>query len=362
MSARVREIEALAVDMALTEPFGIATGAQAVAENAFVLVTLEDGTRGVGEAAPFPAVNGETRARALADVARARGAVVGVDAGRTREIAATCDDLALVGSARAALECALLDAWLRSIGTCMWRYFGAASPTLRSDLTLTTGSAEQAAAAARAAIARGFTRLKVKVGGTALEQDEARLRAVVGAAPEAELLLDANGSLGADEAVQLVRSLGKGAERVVAFEQPTATGDHDAARRVREAGIFVVADESARSLADVRALVAERAADAVNLKITKSGLWPTVDMALAARASGLDLMIGGMVESKVAMGVSACFAAGLGGFDLVDLDTPWFLADPPTFGGWAERGPELRVDALDGGHGVGVRVAGRVLP
>jgi len=64
------------------------------------------------------------------------------------------------------------------------------------------------------------------------------------------------------------------------------------------------------------------------------------------------LMIGGMVESKLAMTVSACLAAGMGGFAHVDLDTPWFMKDAPIHGGWLERGATLRLDQIAAGHGV----------
>jgi L-alanine-DL-glutamate epimerase-like enolase superfamily enzyme len=75
-------------------------------------------------------------------------------------------------------------------------------------------------------------------------------------------------------------------------------------------------------------------------------------IASAARAAGLDLMIGGMIEARLAMSASACFAAGLGGFAFVDLDTPLFLATDPFAGGYAERGPRLDLGPIEAGHGV----------
>jgi hypothetical protein len=51
------------------------------------------------------------------------------------------------------------------------------------------------------------------------------------------------------------------------------------------------------------------------------------------------------------MSASACFAAGLGGFAFVDLDTPLFLADDPFAGGYAQRGPALDLTPIGAGHG-----------
>ena len=64
-------------DIPMHRPFGISGGAQLVAENALVTVELADGTLGHGEAAPFPAFNGETRAAALVAAEAARDVVLG---------------------------------------------------------------------------------------------------------------------------------------------------------------------------------------------------------------------------------------------------------------------------------------------
>jgi L-Ala-D/L-Glu epimerase len=68
------------LDLPLTEPFAIATGAQHVAHNVLVRLTLADGTQGLGEAAPFPAVSGETQAGTLVALESAREHLLGQDA------------------------------------------------------------------------------------------------------------------------------------------------------------------------------------------------------------------------------------------------------------------------------------------
>jgi L-alanine-DL-glutamate epimerase-like enolase superfamily enzyme len=193
------------------------------------------------------------------------------------------------------------------------------------------------------------------VGGVAFDHDRARLLSIVRAAPLARLLLDANASLSADAAIALLAALGSARPQVVLFEQPTGKRDLDGLRQVREQGaVLVAADESAASAGDVLELVAARAVDVINIKIMKCGIVEAMAMIAIARAAGLGLMIGGMVESKLAMTVSACLAAGSGGFGHVDLDTPWFMKNAPTEGGWLEHGATLRVDQISSGHGVSV--------
>jgi L-alanine-DL-glutamate epimerase-like enolase superfamily enzyme len=350
----IADVTALPFDIELTEPFGIATGAQHVANNVLVTVTLSDGTVGTGEAAPFPAVNGETQSAVLGALSAAHSSFVGLDALRWRPAVVVAEH-ALRGtpSALAALESALLDALCRRARVSLWAFFGGAHSELVSDITITTGSPERARAAALRAIELGFVTLKIKVGGTLFDHDRARLAAIVDAAPSARLILDANGSMTAEEALALLDALGHAKGQVSLFEQPTGKLDLDGLRKVREhGGVPVCADESACCAADVLSLLAAQAIDAINIKTMKCGIVEAMSMISVARAAGLGLMIGGMVESKLSMSVSACLAAGTGGFSHVDLDTPWFMKNAPISGGWVEHGPTLRLDHIASGHGV----------
>jgi L-alanine-DL-glutamate epimerase-like enolase superfamily enzyme len=343
-------------DVELLEPFGIATGAQLLARNALVEVVLESGARGLGEAAPFPAVSGETQADALSALRAAEPHLPGYD--RVDCLGLPSDvQAALLGapSALAALEMALLDASCRELGSSLFDHFGGQQPRLLTDITIPTGSPDAAASATRRALTQGFTTLKVKVGGDSFDHDLARLRRIAETAPAARLLLDANASMPADAALALVRGLGIFARQVVLFEQPCRRGDLSGARKLREAGIRVAADEDARSLADVQQLHLERAADVINFKLTKSGVTETLRMIAEARRLGFGLMLGGMVETRLAMTVSACIAGGMGDFCELDLDTPLFMKDDRLMGGFAQSGPALDVSSIGPGHGVARR-------
>ncbi len=352
--ARLHALRFHPLDVALREPFGIATGTQHVAANVVVELELDDGSVGLGEAAPFPAVNGETQALVLAALPRLEPVLRGQPIASYRRIAAQLRELlADVPSALAAAETALLDALCRHARLSLWAFFGGAEPELTSDITIPTGSAEAAADAAERASRAGFHTLKVKVGGASLDADAARLHAIMQAAPRARLVLDANASYSAEAALSLLADMGRARERVALFEQPTAADDWDGLRRVAEGGrVLVAADESARSPRDVARLAASGCAQVINIKIMKCGLFAAWDMVATARAHALGLMVGGMVETELAMSTSACLAAGLGGFAFVDLDTPLFMAERPLEGGFQQVGPRLTVDAIEQGHGV----------
>lgn len=350
----IRRVVVEGLDIALKKPFGIAGGAQTRAANALVTVELEDGTQGFGEAAPFPAFNGETQTGAIAAVLAARPAVIGADARSFRAIAAAIRPLgAGTGSARCAIETAVLDALARHAGLPLWSFFGGSARSLATDITITTGSIAEARAEATAFTASGFSQLKVKIGAGTPEDDVARVAAIHEAAPGAGLILDGNGGLSARAALAVVEALSALGIKPILLEQPVPGDDWEGLVEVsRKAGVPVAADESVATAADALRVAQLGAAQVINIKLMKSGVVEAMAIAEVARAAGLGLMIGGMVEATLAMSMSACFAAGLGGFSFVDLDTPLFLADEPFEGGYARSGEHMNLEPITAGHGV----------
>jgi L-alanine-DL-glutamate epimerase-like enolase superfamily enzyme len=357
----IRSVAAAPLDITLHTPFGIAGGSADVARNLLVTVELADGTLGYGEAAPFPPFNGETQEMAAAAIGGARSTVEGADAREWRAIGlALRTAIGQVGSARCAVETAVLDALTRQAGMPLWAFFGGVATTLETDMTVTTGTAEQAEADARAILARGIRVIKVKIGSGDMGLDLERVMAIRAAAPSAPLLLDGNCGYTADDALQLLALLRQRGVTPALVEQPVPKDDIEGMALVAQwGGAPVAADESAASAADVARLAAARAAQVANIKLMKCGIVEALDIAAVARATGTGLMIGGMVESALAMTTSACFAAGQGGFSFVDLDTPLFMVDAPLTGGMRYDGARIELGHIRAGHGVSPRAGGQ---
>ena len=355
---QIRALTVAALDIPLFEPFGISGGAQAAANNVLVTLELADGTRGYGEAAPLPPYNGETQAQAIAALEAARGWLAGREVGleNWRELAAEFRRRggAKCGSAQCAFEMALLDALTKQQRVPLWQFFGDAGTTLETDMTVTTGSAVEAADATRSILKRGIRMIKVKVGGKlGHAHDLERVAAIHAVAPDSPLILDGNAGVSRAAASELVRGLKSRGIKPALLEQWLAKDDLDGARAlITESGWLIAADESVTSAADARRVVAEKSAQVINIKLMKAGVAEALDIAAIAKSAGLGLMIGGNVESILAMTVSACFAAGQGGFTFADLDTPFFLAANPFDGGYAIDGGKISVAHLTAGHGV----------
>ncbi|MFZ9746777.1 MAG: enolase C-terminal domain-like protein, partial [Opitutaceae bacterium] len=258
-ASSLRSVTVRPLDIPLFEPFGISGGAQALAANVLVLVELADGTVGHGEAAPLPPYNGETQADALRALRSASAWLQGRDAASWpalgRAFAARARPRS--GSARCALETALVDALARQAGVSLTAFLAAAVPAatrrpavrLETDMTVTTGTPAAATAAVRRIQRRGIRVIKVKIGGAGgPAHDLARLLAIRAVAPRAPLVLDGNAGLSRTDAFLLVRLLQAARITPAVLEQWLPKDDLAGMRRLRrESGWLVAADEAVTS-------------------------------------------------------------------------------------------------------------------
>jgi L-alanine-DL-glutamate epimerase-like enolase superfamily enzyme len=220
---------------------------------------------------------------------------------------------------RSALDAALHD-WIGCrLGLPVWRLLGLRRTAPVTSYTLGIDTLEGTRDRARRA--RRFRAIKVKVGGA---DDLARLE-IIRAELGVPLRVDANEGWTLEAARELVPALVElGVELI---EQPFPAADLESFRALRELERLppVIVDEGCHDLGDV-ARVAEYA-DGINVKLAKSGgLREAVRMVHAARALGLRVMLGCMVESQLGVAPAAQIASLA---DWVDLDGHLLLADEP---------------------------------
>jgi L-alanine-DL-glutamate epimerase-like enolase superfamily enzyme len=359
---RILSVTTEPLEVPLVDPFVIATARVEVTPSVLVRVELEGPAgrvTGLGESACLQPVTREGPADVHAAIRGLAPALLGRSLGEpTAEGFAALVGGALDGApvARAGLQVALLDAAARARGRHLVSLLDSTIPLPRrlvSDVTLPILPIERMVTLADEWRARGFRTFKVKVGHD-LEKDRAALLAVAGRVPEARFRLDANAGFTAAEAVALLRACLAAGLRIECFEQPCAREDLDGMEAVQAAapGVPVVADESLRGPADLDAILARRGRiGGINLKIVKlGGILEALALGRRARAAGLHVMVGGMVETRLGMSTGACLAAC---FDevLTDLDTAWLLASDPFTGGYEAAG-EVYTVGRGSGHGV----------
>jgi len=312
-----RSVDVAVERLPFAKPFHIS--GHVFTESPVVVVTLFDGLHtGRGEASGVYYLHDDAAAMTAALETVREGLADGMHRAELQQALPP-------GGARNAADCALWELDARREGVPVWKLAGLPEP--RPLVTTFTLGAEDPGAMAEGARAYADARaLKLKLTGE-LDLDCARIRAVRAARPDCWIGVDANQGFGIDALEPLVAVLVECG--IALLEQPLARGreaDLDGFR----SPIPIAADESALCLADLEGLVGRF--DTVNIKLDKcGGLTEAIAIARRARQLGLDVMVGNMVGSSLAM-APAWLLGQL--CDVVDLDGPTFLA--------ADRRPGVR--------------------
>jgi len=223
-------------------------------------------------------------------------------------------------AARSALDAALHDLCAKLAGVPVWRLLGLERGGPPTSWTLGLDDPDVMARKAERDAPR-FKRLKLKLGGgDGLDVDRVR---AVRSVTDLPLQVDVNEGWSLDEALDALPQLAT--LGVQYCEQPLPAGDSGGIELRRSSPLPIYVDEDCHTLADV-ADCAE-IAHGINVKLAKSGgVREAVRMAAAARAMGLELMLGCMVESGLAIAPGAHIASL---FDHVDLDGNLLLRHDP---------------------------------
>jgi L-Ala-D/L-Glu epimerase len=308
------DVSARIVTLELAETFVISREAQDTADVVHVEIRHGD-VSGFGEAAPIERYD-ESAESAIAYVEEHADAL-GDDPFALDEIESRLPPREW--AARSALDAALHDLQGKLTRLPVWRLLGLRREGPPSSWTIWLGDPDDMAR--RAEQAGRFRRLKLKLGARD-GRDVERVRAVR-SVTDVPLQVDVNEYWTLDEAIDALPQLGElGVEYC---EQPLPAGDPDGARLKTESPIPIYVDEDCHRLGDV-AECAERA-HGINIKLAKSGgIREAVRMAHAARALGLGVMLGCMIESGLGISAGAQVASLC---DHVDLDGNLLLSDDP---------------------------------
>jgi L-alanine-DL-glutamate epimerase-like enolase superfamily enzyme len=325
-----------------THPFIIARGGSSEYRVVRVTVTDDDGMTGWGEAAPSKHY-GETADTVAAVMPLLAAVLEGADAWSLEALEhAMAKAIRNNASARAAVSAALHDLVAKRLGVPLHRMWGL-DPALSPPTSFTIGIApDEATLRARVQEAAGYPVLKIKLGSS---WDDRIIRIVREMEPGKLLRVDANAAWTPKHALRMIPMLqDHGVEFV---EQPLPAHELEGLRFVREHSTLpIIADESCLVSSDIPALAG--AVDGINIKLAKcGGLREALRMIATARAHGMCVMCGCMVESSLGITAAAHFAPLL---DYADLDGAALVENDPYVGATIEGG-EI---GLPTGAGLGV--------
>jgi L-alanine-DL-glutamate epimerase-like enolase superfamily enzyme len=304
------------------EPFTIATGTMDHAQNVFIRVHTNAGFYGVGECSAFPAIVGETQDTCLI-IAREFGKLwIGKDAldiqSRMQQLHAFT---AFNTTIKSAFDMALYDIAAKHAGLPLYKLLGGTRRAVESDITIGIAAPGVMATKAVEFKKSGANILKIKLGKYAVEDVERikQIRAVVGAG--LKIRIDANQGWSYADAVYALQALGQ--YDIEFCEQPMRTWyDDKLPELIALSPVKIMADESVFNHHDARKQMDSGSCHYINIKMAKSGgILEAKQIHDLAAEKGIACMMGGMLESRIALSAKLHFVYASPNIKFYDMDT-----------------------------------------
>ena len=331
-------------------PFTIATGTMRHAQNIFIRIHTSEGFIGVGECSAFPMIAGETQATCF-ELAKDFAACWKNKS--ATDINQRLDELDTLiyrnYTAKSAFDLALHDLAAKAANLPLYQFLGGTNRTVESDLTIGIGTPEEMAATAREFISKEVHIIKVKLGkDVATDVERIRqIREAVG--PAMKLRIDANQGWSFEDAVLALTQLAP--YNIEFCEQPMRSWNDELLPELcKRSPIPLMADESVFTHRDAERLIRNNACAYINIKFAKSGgIREALRINEVAEKNGIACMMGGMLESRLALTAKVHVAIACKNIQFYDLDTCLLghLTDP-VVGGAQFKGMELSVNDQPG--------------
>jgi o-succinylbenzoate synthase len=303
-------------------PFTIATGTMHYAQNIFIRIHTDTGYYGVGECSAFPMIVGETQATCF-EMAKDFAALWhGKDAENIEERMGELHAFtAFNATIKSAFDMALYDLAAKKAGQPLYQFLGGRKKEIETDLTIGIDTPENMVARAIQFIEDGVRMIKIKLGKDPKEDIERvkQIRAAVG--DDIILRIDANQGWSFDAALDALCAIGD--YKVQFCEQPMRHwDDHKLPLLRKQSPVKIMADESVFDHHDADRLIREHACDYINIKFAKSGgILEAMEIDKCAKQHNIPCMMGGMLESRVALTAFAHFALAHDNIIFHDMDT-----------------------------------------
>lgn len=336
----------------LNSPLKIANESYSSSKTVFVGIKA-GAFEGVGEAAPDKEVTGEDAESVVDFIEKARQHLVGKNALDIMSINSILDGLSKGdNAAKAGIDIALYDLMGKYLRKRAVSILGGRGKIKQTSITI--GIEEEIATVkyAKTYKSSGFKIIKLKVG-LDLEKDIRRLIKVREAVGKSIVLAaDANQGYTVQEAI----SFASRAEpiRISFLEQPVNEGNFHGLKKVSESSSMpVMADESIKTITDLRKLVRMKAVSMINIKLMKNGgITKAIQIAKEAENSGVGIMVGCMEESRVGISAGTHFSLSIKDIGFADLDAHLTHKNRFVASGLRTSGGR---NILAGGYGLGIK-------
>ena len=331
-------------------PFTIATGTMDYAQNTFIRVHTDAGFYGVGECSAFPMIVGETQDTCLVmakDFARLWKGKDALDIpARLQQLH---DFTANNSTIKSAFDMALYDMAAKNAGLPLYQFLGGTKRKVETDITIGIGTPQAMAEQALEFKKSGAKVLKVKLGKKAAE-DVKRIKQIREAVGEGmKIRVDANQGWSFDDAVNALQAIGK--YGIEFCEQPMRTWYDDKLPELMQLSpVKIMADESVYNHHDARKQINSKSCHYINIKFSKSGgIFEAKKIHDLAAQHNIPCMMGGMLESRIALSAKLHFVYSSPNIKFYDMDTCMIgHREDPAVGGVKYDGYFLSIDDTPG--------------
>jgi L-alanine-DL-glutamate epimerase-like enolase superfamily enzyme len=336
-------------------PFTIATGTMHFAQNVLIKVHTDEGIIGLGECSAFPMIVGETQ---VSCYNHAKDFATYWKGKNPLEITARLAEIDTIIAGnytiKSAFDIALYDIAAKAANKPLYAFLGGKQKAIESDLTIGIDSPDAMAAQAIEFKEKGVTMIKVKLGKdpkTDIERIQ-KIRTAIG--DTIKLRIDANQGWSKEDALSVLQGLAP--FNIEFCEQPMHKYYDDFLPALCAATpIPIMADESVFTHHDARKLIANKACHLINIKFSKSGgIQEAIKIQDIAGKNNMACMMGGMLESRLALSAKMHFAMAHDNVKYYDMDTCLLgHLEDPIFGGVQFSGMHLSISDAPG-HGADV--------
>ncbi|MEN9697655.1 MAG: hypothetical protein RLZ56_1076 [Bacteroidota bacterium] len=337
------------------QPFTIATGTMHFAQNILIKIHTNEGFIGLGECSAFPMIVGETQtscyhlAQDFAKFWIGKNPLAIAD--RLSEL-----DQIIAGNytAKSAFDIALYDIAAKAANQPLYAFLGGQQKPIESDLTIGIDSPEAMAAQSIEFKEKGVAMIKVKLGKDPKTDIDriAQIRNAIGGS--IKIRIDANQGWSTQDALPVLEALAP--FQIEFCEQPMHKYYDDYLPALCAASpIPIMADESVFTHHDARKLIANKACHSINIKFSKSGgIQEAIKIQALAGAHQMHCMMGGMLESRLALSAKMHFAMAHEPIKYYDMDTCLLgHLEDPIMGGVQFNGMHLSISDTPG-HGADI--------
>ncbi|MGC8686980.1 MAG: dipeptide epimerase [Thermoplasmata archaeon] len=332
----------------MTKPFRISLGSSENYEGFILKIETDDGITGIGEAVPTPYITGDTMESIEGELKNLEKLLVGKEESQENINDILKKNFKGSKASRAAIDMALWDIMGKRANLPIYKIIGGTKKDIKTSLTIDLAPPEEAKRMALQFLNEGVKVFKIKLG-SGIQEDIERVKEVRNAIGNEKMAyVDFNQAYDAKRALKVIDAI----ERydIEFIEQPVPAWDLKSLKFVRErTNIPIMADESLMSIHDLEKIVHFEAADMINIKLMKTGgITDAIKLVDAAELFNIPVMIGCMVETKVAVAAGLNIALAKKWVKYADLDGFTSLKEEITEDGLDLKNGELMLKDYPG--------------